>query len=134
MTLLLLLLWLSINIWLVDLLIEAFIALTIIEQLALTLGIKLLLLSELMLSFACFWCYINFRLIGSVLFIFYFPLLSCYSFPIPFTNPLVCLFFYFIPLNTLLWSLFKAIVLNDIKSIIALSTISLISCFPIVIT
>ena len=47
---------------------------------------------------------------------------------------LVCLFFYFIPLNTLLWSLFKAIVLNDIKSIIALSTISLISCFPIVIT
>ena len=40
---------------------------------------------------------------------------------------LVCLFFYFIPLNTLLWSLFKAIVLNDIKSIIALSTISQIS-------
>ena len=37
---------------------------------------------------------------------------------------LVCLFFYLIPLNTLLWSLFKAIVLNDIKSIIALSTIS----------
>ncbi len=92
MTLLLLLLWLSIITWLVDLLIEAFIALTIIEQLALTLGIKLLLLSELMLSFACFWCYINFRLIGSVLFIFYFPLLSCYSFPIPFTNPLVLLF------------------------------------------
>ena len=60
MTLLLLLLWLSIIIWLVDLLIEAFIALTIIEELALTLGIKLLLLSELMLSFACFWCYINF--------------------------------------------------------------------------
>ena len=54
MTLLLLLLWLSIIIWLVDLLIEAFIALTIIEQLALTLGIKLLLLSELMLFFACF--------------------------------------------------------------------------------
>ena len=37
---------------------------------------------------------------------------------------LVCLFFYLIPLNTLLWSLFKAIVLNDIKSIIALSTIN----------
>ena len=51
---LLLLLWLSIIIWLVDLFIEAFIALTIIEQLALTLGIKLLLLSELMLFFACF--------------------------------------------------------------------------------
>ena len=33
--------WLSIIIWLNDLFIEAFIALTIIEQLALTLGIKL---------------------------------------------------------------------------------------------
>ena len=91
-TFLLLLLWLSIIIWLVDLLIEAFIALTIIEQLALTLGIKLLLLSELMLFFACFWCYINFRLIGSILLLFYFPLLSCYSFSIPFTNLLVLLF------------------------------------------
>ena len=92
MTLLLLLLWTSIIIRLVDLLIEAFIALTIIEQLALTLGIKLLLLSELMLFFACFWCYINFRLIGSILTLFYFPLLSCYSFSIPFTNPLILLF------------------------------------------
>ena len=40
---------------------------------------------------------------------------------------LVCLFFYVIPSNTLLWSLFKAILLNDIKSIIAPSTISQIS-------
>ena len=40
---------------------------------------------------------------------------------------LVCLFFYLIPSNTLLWSLFKAILLNDIKSIIAPSTISQIS-------
>ena len=40
---------------------------------------------------------------------------------------LICLFFYSIPLNTLLWCLFKAILLNDIKSIIALSTISQIS-------
>ena len=40
---------------------------------------------------------------------------------------LVCLFFYVIPLNTLLWSLFKAILWHDIKSIIALSTISQIS-------
>ena len=49
-------------------------------------------LSELMLFFACFWCYINFRLIGSVLLLFYFPLLSCYSFSIPFANPLIPLF------------------------------------------
>ena len=40
---------------------------------------------------------------------------------------LVHLFFYLVPLNTLLWSLFKAILLSDIKSIIALSTISQIS-------
>jgi len=40
---------------------------------------------------------------------------------------LVCLFFYLIPSTTLLWSLFKAILLNDIKSIIAPSTISQIS-------
>ena len=36
---------------------------------------------------------------------------------------LVLLFFYFLPLNTLLWSLFKAIILNDIKSITAIFTI-----------
>nr|YP_010729739.1 Cox3 [Calcarina hispida]WEF49979.1 Cox3 [Calcarina hispida] len=88
----LLLLWLSIILWLVDLLIESFIALSIIEQLSLIVGIKSLLLSELMLFFACFWCYINFRFIGSILFIFYYPLLSCYSFSIPFTNPLILLF------------------------------------------
>ena len=40
---------------------------------------------------------------------------------------LFCIFFYFLPLNTLLWSLFKAILLSDIKSIIAPSTISQIS-------
>ena len=84
--LLLLFLWLLINIWLVDLLIESFIALTIIEQSALIASIKLLLLSELMLFFACFWCYINFRLIGSIILLFYFPLLSCYSFSIPFST------------------------------------------------
>ena len=83
---------LSITIRLIDPFIESFIASTIIEQLALIVGIKLLLLSELMLSFACFWCYINFRLIGSIILLFYFPLLSCYSFPIPFTNPLIPLF------------------------------------------
>lgn len=40
---------------------------------------------------------------------------------------LISLFFYLIPLNTLLWSLFKAILLSDIKIIIAFSTISQIS-------
>ena len=89
---LLLFVWLLIIIRLVDLLIESFIGLTGIEQLSLIVGIKLLLLSELMLFFACFWCYINFRLIGSVLLLFYFPLLSCYSFSIPYPNLLILLF------------------------------------------
>ena len=45
-----------------------------------------------MLFFACFWCYINFRLIISFQLLFYFPLLSCYSFSIPFSNLLILLF------------------------------------------
>lgn len=76
--------WLVISLWLVDYFIESFIALTTIEQLGLIVGIKLLLVSELMLFFACFWCYINFRSIGSILLLFYFPLCTCYSFSIPF--------------------------------------------------
>ena len=43
-----------------DLRIEPFLALTITEQLSLIVGIKLLFMSELMLSFACFRCLINF--------------------------------------------------------------------------
>ena len=45
-----------------------------------------------MLFFVCFRCYINPRLIGLILLLFYFPLLSRYPFPIPFTNPLILLF------------------------------------------
>ncbi len=40
---------------------------------------------------------------------------------------LVHLFFYLVPLNTLLWSLFKAILLSDIKSIILYITFT--TCF-----
>ena len=86
------LLWLYIIHRLSDIIIESFIALTIIEQLSLIISIKLLLLSELMLFFACFWSSISFRPIGCTLLLFYFPLLSCLSFSIPFTNPLVPLF------------------------------------------
>ena len=42
-----------------------------------------------MLFFACSRSYISFSPIGSTLLLFYFPLLSCYSFPIPSTNPSV---------------------------------------------
>ena len=56
------------------------------------IAIKLLLLSEFMLFFTCFWGYINSRVIGSVTLLFYFPLLQCYSFSIPFSNLLILLF------------------------------------------
>ncbi len=42
-------------------------------------------------------------------------------------SSLFLLYFILIPSATLIWSLFKAIILSDIKSIIALSTISQIS-------
>ena len=75
-----------------DIFTESFIALTITEQLGLIISIKLVILSELMLFFACFWCVINFKLIGSILILLYFPLLSSYSFSIPFSNLSILLF------------------------------------------
>jgi heme/copper-type cytochrome/quinol oxidase subunit 3 len=40
-----------------------------------------------MLFVACFWCLINFRFISNAFSLFFsFPLLSCYSFSIPFSN------------------------------------------------
>ena len=76
-----------------DLWIEPFLALTITEQLSLIVGIKLLLISELMLFFACFRCLINFRFISNAFSTFFsFPLLSSYSFPIPFPNLPIPLF------------------------------------------
>ena len=89
---LLLLCWFSTIIWIVDFLIESFITLTLIEQLSLIVGIKLLLFSEVMLFFTCFWCYLNFRFIGSIFYLFYFPLFTFYSFSIPFGNLLIPLF------------------------------------------
>lgn len=76
-----------------DLRIEPFLALTITEQLSLIVGIKLLSVSELTLSFACFRCLVNFRFISNAFSTsFPFPLSSSYSFPIPFPNPLIPLF------------------------------------------
>jgi len=68
--------------WMNDLWIESHFGLTRIEQYSTIVGIKLLLISELMLFFACFWCSIDFRFIIS------FPLLSSssYSFSIAWSN------------------------------------------------
>jgi len=46
-----------------------------------------------MLFIACFWCLINFRFISNAFSLFFsFPLLSCYSFSIPFSNLCILLF------------------------------------------
>ena len=80
------------TIWIKELCDEFYSLVTYNQNTLLVIGIKLLLLSELTLFFACFWCYINFRLIGLTILLCYFPLLSCYSFSISITNLLVLLF------------------------------------------
>jgi heme/copper-type cytochrome/quinol oxidase subunit 3 len=85
--------WISVINWLTDLWIESTVGFTVIEQLGVVIGIKWLILSELMLFYCCFWSVINFRIIvpGFSMF-FSFPLLSSYSFAIPFSNLLILLF------------------------------------------
>ena len=81
------------NSWINDILLEAFIALSLTEQISLINGIKWLIFSEFMLFYSCFWSLIHFRLIspGFSLLISY-PLLSNYSFSIPFSNLLILIF------------------------------------------
>lgn len=63
------------------------------EQIAFVHGIKLLIVSELLLFVACFWCIVNFRIVSSAFASFFsFPLVSCYSYSIPFSNLLILLF------------------------------------------
>ena len=91
--LILLWVWLYIFNWLNDLYIESFLSITLTEQLSLIYSVKLLIISELMIFVACFWCLINFRFISNAFSLFFsFPLLSCYSFSIPFSNLCILLF------------------------------------------
>jgi len=84
--------WLLIFYWLNDNWVESFTGLTRSEQYTLNVSIKLLLISELMLFCSCFWGLVNFRLISQAFSLFFsFPLLSCYSFSIPFSNLLISL-------------------------------------------
>ena len=84
--------YLLLILWLIDYFIETFIAFTLIEQQSIINAIKLLIISEFMLFFCCFWSFINIRLISSLLLFLYFPLFNCYSFSIPFSNLIVLLF------------------------------------------
>jgi len=88
----LLIMWLFIIYWLVDYYIECFMGFTMIEQMSVVIGIKLLLISEFMLFIACFWAYINFRIVGSVFLLFQFPLLPTFTYAIPFSNLLILVF------------------------------------------
>jgi cytochrome c oxidase subunit 3 len=79
--------------WINDFVIEVSFGLTRTEQFSIIYGIKLLIFSEWMLFFACFWGIINFRFILNTFSIFFcFPLLSSYSFSIPFSNLIVLSF------------------------------------------
>ena len=91
--LLFVLLFLFVFLWVVDLCFESCYGFTLTEQYSLVYGIKLLIFSEWMLFFACFWGLFDFRFIlnGFCLF-FCFPLLSSYCFAIPYSNVIVLIF------------------------------------------
>lgn len=91
--------------WITDYWIESIILFSINEQLNIINAIKLLLISELMLFYSCFWVLINSRLIvNSISLISIYPLLSSYAFSIPFSNLLLLLFSSY-PLNGVLISI-----------------------------
>ena len=70
--------------------VESYPSITRIEQYSMIIGIKLLLISELMLFFSCFWLLINFRFVSNTSSIFISsPLLSSYSLSIARTNALI---------------------------------------------
>jgi len=79
--------------WINDFWIENAFGLTRTEQFSLIYGIKLLIFSEWMLFFACFWGIINLRFILNAFSIFFcFPLLSSYSFAIPYSNLFILIY------------------------------------------
>ena len=79
--------------WINDFVLENSFGFTRTEQFSMIYGIKLLIFSEWMLFFACFWGIINFRFILNAFSLFFcFPLLSSYSFSLPYSNLLVLLF------------------------------------------
>ena len=84
-------LWLCILNWLNDLYIEYFLFLIRNEQCSLINGIKLLIYSEFMLFYSCFWSFINFKFC-IFCWLFIYPLLCIYSFTISFSNLFILIF------------------------------------------
>lgn len=97
--------WILIYNWSSDYWIESIISFTTLEQLNIINSIQLMLLSELMLFYSCFWVLINYRLVSNALSLLtIYPLLSSYAFSIPFTNLLLLLISSY-PLNGVLISI-----------------------------
>ncbi len=84
------LLWSLVFAWVNDPRVESYLSITRIEQYSMVIGIKLLLMSEFMLFFSCFWLLVNFRFVSNTSSIFIpSPLLSSYSFSIARSNALI---------------------------------------------
>ncbi len=81
------------GLWINDLLLESMFGFSYTEQVSLVISIKLLIVSEWMLSFVCFWSLTNFRFIvpGYSSLISY-PLFPPHSSAIPSPNPLILVF------------------------------------------
>ena len=111
--------WILIYNWSSDYWIESIISFTTLEQFNIINSIKLMLLSELMLFYSCFWVLINYRLLCNALSLLtIYPLLSSYAFSIPFTNLLILLFSSY-PLNGTLISIKNGNLLISIHLLIS---------------
>ena len=85
--------WFVIYLWLNDYYtFESLSTFNILEQLTITNAIYLLILTEFMLFFSCFFYYINLRLIQTLGLQYIFPLFNSISYSIPFSNLLILLY------------------------------------------
>ena len=84
--------WCILLSWLNDLSLESFLSLNFIESIFCITGIKLLIISEFMLFFVCFWSFLNYRLISFIFGYYILPLISTFCFSIPLSNCVILLF------------------------------------------
>jgi heme/copper-type cytochrome/quinol oxidase subunit 3 len=79
--------------WMNDYGMESIFGFSRTEQFLLICGVKLLIFSEWMLFVGCFWGSFNFRFVSNGYGVFFsYPLLSSYSFAIPYSNVIILLF------------------------------------------
>lgn len=84
------LLWLVVHGWLSDIWVESYVGLTRAEQYSILIGIKLMILGELMLFSVCFWLLVNVRYSSNIFsFLVSIPLLNNYPFSIAWSNAII---------------------------------------------